>query len=460
MPCLPEMASLDTYCERLGQALVALPTRTNAPARAYARRALLDTLGAALAGTTAPEAQLLWRALGSGTTGEAAVWGAGRALGPGQAALANGTAAHALEVDDFGGCGHSGAVVVPAVLAAAARRDVAGPTLIDAILQGYEAAARVTDAMGGYAVHNAAGWHSTGTCGAFGAAAGAAGVLGLDAAGFAQALALAGSYAGGTWTFIADGAMNKRLHAGKAAEAGTTAALLAAEGFTGPLHLFEPIWGGFIALYAGTAGRPEALTASYADLLIFRSGFKPYACCRGCHSALDVVLARRAELDFSAAEVDHVDIFGSSQTARQLGKQDVRTVVDAQMSLPYSVAVALLHGSGDLHYYQNPHLGDPALTELATRIRVHAETSGPTTSEPRVEIALRDGRRLVGQVDIAKGAAANPLTDAEIEDKFMSLATMAISAERAGAIVAAVAGIEAAPSLAPLLDLLEGAQPS
>lgn len=460
MRCLPEVARQTTYCERLGERLVALPTRENAPARAYARRALLDTVGAALAGTTAPEAQLLWRAVGSRSKGEAAVWGSELSMSAGQAALANGTAAHALEVDDFGGCGHSGAVVVPAVLAAASRHDVDGASLIDAVLRGYEAAALVTDAMGGYPVHNAAGWHSTGTCGAFGAAAGAASVLGMDATGFAHALALAGSYAGGTWTFMADGAMNKRLHAGKAAEAGITGALLAAEGFTGPLHLFEPIWGSFIDLYAGQAGRREALTASHSDLLIFRSGFKPYACCRGCHSTLDVVLEKRAEHGFTAADVARVSIFGSDQTVRQLGKQDVKTVVDAQMSLPHSIAVALLHGSGDLRYYQDPYLSDPALIELAARVCVHAETSGPTTREPRVEIVLQDGRRFGGRVDIAKGAAANPLTDAEIEAKFMSLATMAISADRASDIVAAVADIERAPTLVPLLGLLAGAQVS
>jgi 2-methylcitrate dehydratase PrpD len=449
-----DMRGGSTFCEGLAETLVGLPTRHNAPARAYARRALLDTLGAALAGTTAPESQIVNRAIVTQSGGEAPVWGTALLLSAGQAALANGTAAHALEVDDFGGCGHSGAVVIPAVLAAASRRDVSGADLIDAIILGYEAAARVTDAMGGYPAHNAAGWHSTGTCGAFGAAAASAHLLGLDVTCSSHALALAGSYTGGTWSFMPNGAMNKRLHAGKAAEAGITAALLAAAGFTGPLHLFEPIWGSLIGLYAGEAGSAEALTATHPDLLIFRSGFKPYACCRGCHSALDVVLSARLEHGFTGADIEKVNIFGSDQTVRQLGKQHAATMLDAQMSLPYSVAVALLHGSGELHYYQEPYLSDPEMLDLASRVSVYSETAVTVAGEPRLEIFLRDGRRFDGRVDVAKGAAANPLSDREIEDKFTSLATMSVSPERASAIAAMVATIEKEPSIAALLALL------
>src|SRR5690606_10957148 len=147
----------------------------------------------------------------------------------------------------------------------------------------------------------------------------------------------------------------------------------------------------------------EALTAAHPDLLIFRSGFKPYACCRGCHSALDVVLSARLEHGFTGADIEKVNIFGSDQTVRQLGKQHAATILDAQMSLPYSVAVALLHGSGQLHYYQEPYLSDPELLDLASRVSVYSETAVTVAREPRLEIFLRDGRRFDGRVDVAKG---------------------------------------------------------
>lgn len=423
-------------------------------ARTHAADALLDTLGAALAGTTAPETRALAAAFGPVANGEAVLWGTPRRLAAPQAALVNGTAAHALEVDDFGGCGHSGAVVVPAALAAAARRDIDGPSLISAIIVGYEAAARATDALGGYPAHNAAGWHSTGTAGVFGAAAAAAKILGLDQARMMQALALAGAYAGGTWSFMPDGAMNKRLHAGKAAEAGVLAALLAEAGFTGPTHLFDPVWGGYLALYGGDAADYDALSRQHPEPLIFRSGFKPYACCRGCHSSLDVVLDLRARHGFAPDMIEKVEIVGSAQTVRQLGKQQVETVLDAQMSLPHSVAVALRHGNGELRYYQPPFLTDPELRSLAARVFVTAgreEAGGP---EPDVHVHLNDGRVLSGRVDVALGAAANPLGREAIEAKFFSLAGMAIPGERLRAIAAFVSDIAQRPSTLPLLEML------
>jgi 2-methylcitrate dehydratase PrpD len=447
--------SHDTACARFATCLAGFPV-DDRRVRSYAIDALLDTMGAALAGSTAPESRHLRKAIGPAASGEAGVWATSLRLPVAQAALVNGTAAHALEVDDFGGCGHSGAVVVPAALAAAARRDVSGADLVAAIIVGYEAAARATDALGGYPAHNAAGWHSTGTAGVFGAAAAAGRVLGLDEADLTHALALAGAYAGSTWSFLADGAMNKRLHAGKAAEAGLLAALLAQSGFTGPTHLFDPVWGGYLALYGGHAADYDALSQVHAEPLIFRSGFKPYACCRGCHSSLDVVLSLRAEHGLDDAAVERVEIVGSDQTVRQLGKQTVETMLDAQMSLPYSVAVALRHGSGALSYYQPPFLFDPALRDLAARVVVRA---GPPDvgGEPEVHLHLRDGRHLSGRVAVARGAASNPLGRAELEEKFSVLAAMALPAERTAALGAFVAEIERQPGLGPLLALLSGA---
>src|SRR6185312_2514596 len=174
-----------------------------------AKRFLIDTLAAGIAGSDG-----------------AVVWGRGMRLPIPQAALVNGTAAHALELDDFGGCGHSGAVVIPVVCALAARGGVSGREALVAILAGYDLAARVLEGAGGYRPHNALGWHSTGTCGSFGAAAAAARMLGLDAGRFADALGIAGTFTGGVWAFLADGADTKRFHPGKTAENGLTAALL------------------------------------------------------------------------------------------------------------------------------------------------------------------------------------------------------------------------------------------
>jgi 2-methylcitrate dehydratase PrpD len=446
-----------TLCHRFSAALCGLSAQTLPPeVLRGCKRALLDALGSALAGQGTAEvaavtaAASAWRGAGTST-----VWGSKLTLNAPHAALVNGTAVHAREVDDFGGCGHSGAVVVPAALGAAELRDVSGVELLVAICAGYEAAARVINLVGGYADHNAAGWHGTGTCGVFGSAAATARILGLGPDQTAHALALAGTYTGGIWSFITDGAMSKRLHAGKAAEGGLVAALLAQQGMTGPSHLFDGGWGSFSGLYS--AGKPDAgaLERDFGqDFMIYRSGFKPYACCRGCHSALDAVLSLRQQHGMAVSDIERVTIRAPEQTARQLGKQDVENILDAQMSLPFSVAVALRFGRADLEHFQPPHLTDPTLIALAHRVFVQPEPARPTGSEPEVELHLRHGASVSATVPRAKGDHSNPMSDQELERKFFALAGLHFDKERAGAIATTVWGIERLTSMRPLLALL------
>lgn len=421
-----------------------------------AKRALLDTIGAGIAGSSTSEVEAIARATQTWQgSGPFTVWARAERLSAPHAALVNGTAVHAREVDDFGGCGHSGAVVIPAVLAAA---ELTHPKAIDilvAIVAGYEAAARATDLVGGYAAHNAFGWHGTGTCGVFGAAVGASRILGLSSEQTAHAIGLGGTYTGGIWSFIADGAMSKRLHAGKAAETGLVAAFLAREGMTGPSHVFESDYGSFTNLYGGERANQDALLRNFGkEFLIFRSGFKPYACCRGCHSSLDAVLQLREAHHLDAKKVHHVMIRGSEQNARQLGKQEVENILDAQMSLPYSVAVALSRGRADLEHYQSPYLEDPYLRELATRVNVIGEPTRPLGSQPTVELHLYDGRVLSATVEHAKGETSNPMSDAELEAKFLALATMNVSRERAEQIRDVVWHLDRQTTSDHLIELL------
>lgn len=448
-----------TLCRQFADALQGMTPATVPPEVLHAaRRALLDALGAALAGCATEEVSgALGAAQAGGGSGPVGVWGTAVTLGAGQAALVNGTAVHAREVDDFGGCGHSGAVVVPAALGAAQLRDVSGTELLMAVLAGYEAANRVIRLAGGYTEHNAQGWHGTGTCGGFGAAAAAARVLALDAGQFTHALALAGTYTGGLWCFLADGAMSKRLHAGKACETGTMAALLARHGVTGPTHLFEPAtWGSFTSLYApqGKADPGALLHGFGREFRIFDSGFKPYACCRGCHGPLDALLQLRERHALAASDVVRVTVHAPEQTARQLGKQEVATILDAQMSLPYSVAVALRFGRADLEHYQAPHLGDPALAALARKVRVVGDAARATGTAPEVVLHLQDGSQVAATVERAKGEHAHPLSDDELQRKFFALATLHLTRARAEQLFDAVWTLERSDSARPLLALL------
>ena len=161
---------------------------------AVAKNALLDTVGAGIYGTQTEAGQAIIEGVMEFARGnDASIWGTNKTLSPTGAALVNGTAAHARELDDFGGCGHSGAVIIPTVFALAESLQVTGEAMIIAIVAGYEVAARILATAGGHGPHNDRGWHSTGTCGSFGAAAAAGVLMNLKPDQLTWALGLAGS---------------------------------------------------------------------------------------------------------------------------------------------------------------------------------------------------------------------------------------------------------------------------
>lgn len=434
----------------------------NLPAEVVARAksAVLDTLGAALGGIGTAEGDRVLAALRLCAPGDlCTVWGTRvRSTVPG-AALANGSYAHARELDDYGGCGHSGAVVVPAAIAAGEHRRISGRALLAAVVAGYDVAARVMDAAGTYKRHNARGWHSTGTVGSFGAAAAAAKALGLDAAATAHAIGIAGSFTGGLWAFIRDGAMTKRLHPGKAAENGVLAAYLAEQGFTGPAEIFEAPWGGFLSTYDGGPPDPAAITADLGRrYLIMRSGIKPFACCAAIHAPLGVLQELVARHGLFADQVARITVRGTAYAVRQLGKHDVENTLDAQMSLPYSFAVALRTGRAGREEYGDRLLRDPAVRALASRVDLVEDPAFTEETPKVVEIETTDGRRLSGSQEFAHGHARNPLSLVDLEAKFTGLAAPVLGAHGADRARSIVGGLEAEPTIASLVEAVTPAR--
>lgn len=241
-------ASSLSLSQRLAAFVAETPADTLPASVAHkAKRHILDTLGASLGGATAVEARSARAVMGVGMStrsGEVTAWGTSQTFNARDAAFVNGVAAHALELDDAGGCDHSGAVVLPAAFAALActQRPVSGREFLMAVVLGYDVGRRVLEGVWGYSPHNNYGWHSTMTCGVFGAAAASARVLGLDAAQTAAAFGHAASFSGGLWGFIHDASQTKRMHTGRAAEGGLLAALLAQQGVSGPTKVFEDVW--------------------------------------------------------------------------------------------------------------------------------------------------------------------------------------------------------------------------
>jgi 2-methylcitrate dehydratase PrpD len=445
---------------RLG-ALVAETSFADLPAEVAdkAKRHILDTLGAGLAGATSEEARRSLTALRA-TDGEgpAIVWGTRRKLSPRNAALINGTAAHAFELDDTGGCDHSGAVVLPAALAALdiTRRAVSGAEFVVAVVLGYDVARRVLEGFGGYAAHNEPGWHSTGTCGTFGAAAAAARILGLDTGRCATAITTAASFSSGLWAFIHDGAMTKRLHAGRAAEGGLLAAQLAAADITGPARVFDNVWGGFFRTFAHRPPTPAAFTRDLGtDWRIRNAAIKPYASCRDTHAAVDATRRVLARYTLRPGDIAKVSVRANAFLNGMVGGRECATLPAAQMSLPYAVAAAIVLGTNGLSAYTAERRRDPALLGMLGRVQMVIDQSVESSARSSLTFHLRDGRALEEATAIPLGAPQNPLDDAGLIAKFDELAGLVLDADVCKRLSTALLGLNKIEDARELLPLMQ-----
>ena len=426
-----------------------------------AKRFLIDTLAAGIAGAASEVVSIVLDAACFGLeadSGSSTVWGRDCTLPAPQAALVNGTAAHALELDDFGGCGHSGAVVIPTVCALADRGGATGKDALMGILAGYDVAARVLEGAGGYRPHNDLGWHSTGTCGSFGAAAAAARMLKLDRSRFADALGVAGSFTGGIWAFLADGAMTKRFHPGKAAETGLSAALLARSGMSGPRQVLEAQWGGFYSTYARDKATPQAaVRALGTEIRIDRSGMKPYACCRGLHATLDALFDILRETGARSDAIEAMIVHGNEQNRLQFDRPQIGNLLDAQFSFQYALAVAAVSGRATLDRFSPRRDGDPEVKRLMDRTTVLADREMKPGQYPPLEVRLSDGRVIERHIAYAKGAPENPLSDEALREKVVSLVEPALGPAGCEALISSVSMIEQLPDMRELTRVLAAA---
>ncbi len=347
-----------------------LPQRT----REVVRIAILDTVGAGVHGYSTPWAQLLltWAKRGTSGAGVAHVWGEAKpTLRCSDAALVNGTASHAFELDDYHNAKlHPGAVVVPAAIAVAEKINASGADLVTAIAAGYEVMIRSSLALNPSATR-LRGWHLTGVCGPFGAATACASLLKLNAEQSAWALGLAGTQGAGLWAFNADGTMSKRLHAGKAAHSGVLAAELAQLGFTGPTQIYETEDGGVLRAFSD-ASDAAPLTQDLGALYhLDKTSIKPYSCCGSTHSYIDAALALRKKFGAPWDAKRRVRVGTCKVVDVQCGFDYApSSVLNAQMSLRYTVAAALLDGQVLPAQFTDAKLADPALTALAGKIEL------------------------------------------------------------------------------------------
>lgn len=346
-----------------------LPART----REVVRLAILDTVGCGVYGYATPWTQALLKwAQGGGGRGRSRVWNETQPmLRVADAALVNGTSSHAFELDDYHNAKlHPGAVVIPAALAMAEELGSSGERIVTAIAAGYEVMIRSSLALNPSAAR-LRGWHLTGACGPFGAAAACTVLMGLDTERTAWALGLAGTQGAGLWAFNADGTMSKRLHAGKAAHSGVLAAELAASGFSGPTQIYETEDGGFLKAYSD-ASSVAPLTHELGKVYHLDAvSIKPYSCCGSTHAYIDAALQLRERLGNAWDPARPVQVGMSKVVDVQCGfDYTPSSALNAQMSLRYCLAAALTDGQVLPAQFSETKMQDPALGTLAAKLEL------------------------------------------------------------------------------------------
>jgi 2-methylcitrate dehydratase PrpD len=399
----------------------------------HAKRAVIDWYAALLPGAVVPPATALERALADELDRGEARLALGRPATVRAAAIINGSAAHTVEVDDIfrDGIYHPGAPTIPAALALAQARGASGEAFLRAVIVGYEISTRIGAAMGRAHYRY---WHNTGTIGCFGAAAAAAELLQLDAKRFAHALATVATFSAGLQQAFRMDSMSKPLHAGHAAEAGVTAALAAAEGVTGSLDVMEGEAGYGRAMGDGPDWE-KALATLGRDFHITRMTFKNHACCGHTFAAIDGALAVQSQLGIAARDIARVRVGTYRAGVEVAHYEDPHTPAEARFSMKYVVATALAHGSVRLAAFAPPRLEDPLTRDLMQRVDVALDpaldATFPGQRAARVAIATRDGRSAEHLQPTRKGDPDAPLTDRELEAKYLELAAPVIGEAKA-----------------------------
>ena len=432
-------------------------------ARTRAAAALLDTVGVMLAGASEPASRVVQRVVAAEGGDACRVLGTGARASAGGAALANGTAAHALDYDDmcFVSLAHPSAPLVAAALAAAEIAGASGRAALDAYVVGFEIEARLGRLMNPR--HYRRGWHCTSTLGTIGAAAAAARLVGLDAAAAGHALAIAASEASGLKENF--GSMVKPLHAGLAARNGVLAALLARHGMTASRRALDGPQGFLTAMDSQHASLDDEMADLGARWEIIDTGItvKLYPSCAATHPSLDAILELRQREGFTADHVDRIDIDVDSITPTVLIYEHPSNGLEAKFSMPFCAAAAVAYGRVGIDTFASERLCDPDVIELMQRVAMRVDPSldatGPPLTQARITIRLRDGRSIGQAASGARGYPERPASAAELGAKFLACAQRTISRAAAERALAVIHDIDQVDDVRALMELLSERRP-
>jgi 2-methylcitrate dehydratase PrpD len=366
-------------------------------------------------------------------------------------ALANGTSAHAIEMDDVNNEAslHPGVAVFPAALAISERVGEAGKKFIEAVVLGYEVMIRLGRALGAQNSYKR-GFHPTGTCGPFGSSLVVSKIIGLKQEATTSALGIAGSQAAGSMEYLAQGAWTKRFHPGWAALSGMVAAQLAQKGFRGPFSIIEGR-DGFLHSYSDGADEGKVLEGLGSQYEILQTSIKPHACCRYMQPPIDAILKIVRENDLPSEKVDKVKVgilrAGAHLIAEPLNiKYTPQSIVDAQFSMPFGAAIAILYRRAGLKEFHLSKIRSEEVKRMMRRVECVVEPDLERTF-PRqwcatADILMKDGTHYFTRIEYCKGDPGNPLSWDEVIEKFHDLSNRFMTQERRLKIVDQVKNFE------------------
>jgi 2-methylcitrate dehydratase PrpD len=424
-------------------------------ARGTAARALLDTVGVTLAGASEPAARSVQRVVEQDGPGACQVLGTALRATAANAALANGTAAHALDYDDmcFVSLAHPSAPLVAAALAAAEAASASGRELLDAYVVGFEIEGRLGRAMNPR--HYQRGWHCTSTLGTIGAAAAASRLLQLDEAAAGHALAIAASEASGLKENF--GTMVKPLHAGLAARNGVLAAQLAQAGMTASAAAIDGPQG-FLKAMDSEQPSFESLAADLGtrwEIVDTGITVKLYPSCAGTHPTLDALLDLRRQHGFVADDVEAIEIGVDPIVPTILLYDRPSSGLEGKFSMPFCAAAAIVRGQVGIETFDAAVLHDPAVVALQSRVTMSIDATldaaAPSLTQSRVTVKLRDGRTFSASANGARGYPQHPASDDELGTKFIACASRALSTADAARALTAWRSVEQATDMRALI---------
>jgi 2-methylcitrate dehydratase PrpD len=435
-----------------------------------ARGFILDGLGVALAGSTDECSRIVQAHIREiGGKEESTVLGTPLAVPTPEAALANGVAGHAMDFDDtqlstskeavYGLLTHPTTPVLAAVLAVGEKQKISGAELLLAYITGVEVECRIADSINPR--HYQSGFHSTATMGGLGAAMAVGKILRLSENILVQALGIAASMASGLRENF--GTMTKPLHAGRAAENGVTAALLARSGFTAATNILEAHRGFYNAMgggydpskIAGRLGKPYFMQEPGISI-------KPYPSGSLSHPAQDLILDLVKEHDLHAADIESIHVGTNSNVPNALIYPMPKTALEGKFSIPFCMAIGVLERKAGIAQFVDSKVRQKRVVELMKRVSLYVddelEALGYDQVRSRIRIKLYNGRTIEGRYDVARGHPEKPMSWSELCEKFRDCARLALSDDDAEQIIELVARLEQLKNLRPLMRALVGAK--